>query len=217
MDFLLLLLATLTCTAKFIMCKKIGHDTSDTKRMFLYNGVIFCIGSSVILISLANKLSEIIEISSFSFLLAVLFAFFILFTQSTEILAMNFGSVSMTLIIFSCGFLIPIFYGVAAYKETISPWQIIGLVILIVALFLIISPQKSEKLSFAWLILSVLSMLGSGTNAVIQKIHQKSLYKDELLPFLFWALIFSAIFSFLAFFLTRGTSSVKKAKRKCAR
>jgi drug/metabolite transporter (DMT)-like permease len=47
---------------------------------------------------------------------------------------------------------------------------------------------------------------------VIQKIHQASEYDFELMPFLFFSLLFCAVFSFIAAFLTRGrTKPVKSA------
>lgn len=213
MNYLLLLLSTLASGAKGVMCKKIGSDASNKNRMFLYNGVIFLTASLIILISLSDRLGEVVGLSRYSFLLALAFAFFLLFTQTSEILAMTFGSVSLTMLIFSCGFLIPIFYGCIFLGEGISEFQIVGLGILVVSMVLIISPKKGEKISFPWLIFSALAMLGSGINAVIQKIHQASDYKNELLPFLFWALFFSSIFSFIACFLTRGSTSEKESKQ----
>ena len=213
MNYILLFFATLASAAKVIMCKKIGHDSKNKQRMFLYNGVIFIVASLVILASMLTDIKAVFEISPFSFVLALLFAFFILFTQTGEILAMNYGSVSMTMMIFSCGFLIPIFYGCIFLNESISPWQIIGLAVLIVALVMIISPKKNERLSWLWLVFTVLSTLGSGTNAVIQKIHQASEHKGELLPFLFFALLFSSIFSFVASLLTRGGENTTKESK----
>ena len=154
-----------------------------------------------------KDVDSVFGISGFSFWLAVLFSFFLLFTQSTEIFAMNFGTVSMTMMVFTCGFLVPIFYGCIFLNESISPYQIIGLLVLFVALFLIISPKRGEKFSFIWLILTVLATLGSGTNAIIQKIHQASEFKNELMPFLFYSLLFASVLSFGAFLVTsRGVS-----------
>lgn len=218
MNYLLLFLSTFAAAAKGIMCKKIGHDTGDKRRMFLFNSVIFLFASSVIFCSLIARISDIFRISAYSFVLALLFAFFLLFTQTTEILAMRFGSVSMTMLIYSCGFLIPIFYGRIFLGEPISPMQLAGLFVLLLALVLIISPRKNERFSFPWLIFTALATLSSGTSAVIQKIHQSSVYKDELLPFLFFALLFSSLFSLIAVFFTRGGSydvgEVKNGKIK---
>lgn len=214
MNYVFLLIATLASTLKSIMCKKIGNDSKNKKRMFLYNGTIFAVAAAIILIALCAQGVGVLNISRYSFLLALLFAFVTLFTQSSEILAMKCGSISMTMMIFSCGFLIPIFYGVAFLNEGISPLQIIGLAVLIAALVMIISPKKSERISVRWLILSVLAMLGSGINAIIQKIHQASVHKGELMQFLFWALIFSSLFSFIASFLTRGAASERNLSKK---
>lgn len=216
MNYVYLLIATLASTLKSIMCKKIGNDSKNKKRMFLYNGVIFAVAAAVILIALCVKGTGVLNISLFSFLLALLFAFVTLFTQSSEILAMKCGSISMTMMIFSCGFLIPIFYGLAFLGEKISVFQILGLAVLVFALIMIISPKKSERLSVKWLVLSSLAMLGSGVNAIIQKIHQASVHKGELMQFLFWALIFSSLFSFVASFLTRGATAKEKRGKKSA-
>ncbi len=216
MNYVFLLIATLASTLKSIMCKKIGNDSKNKKRMFLYNGTIFAVAAAVIFISLCIKGVGVLNISLYSFLLALLFAFVTLFTQSSEILAMKRGSISMTMMIFSCGFLIPIFYGTAFLGERISVFQILGLALLIFALIMIISPKKSERLSVGWLVLSSLAMLGSGVNAIIQKIHQASEHSGELMQFLFWALIFSSLFSFIASVLTRGAASEGENVKKGA-
>lgn len=202
MNYLLLFLATLTSTAKVVTCKKVGHDSKNSAQTFLSNGVILAVASAVIFCSLLGNLDSVFGISSFSFWLAVLFSVFLLFTQSTEIFAMNFGSVSMTMMVFTCGFLVPIFYGCIFLDEEISIYQIIGLLVLFVALFLIISPKRGEKFSFIWLILTVFATLGSGTNAIIQKVHQASEFKDELMPFLFYSLLFASVLSFGAFLVS---------------
>lgn len=218
MNYLLLFIATLASASKVVMCKKIGHDSGGRSKTFLSNGAIFAVAAVVIFLSLVRNLGSIIHISLYSFLFAILFAFFILATQSCEIFAMNYGSVSMTMMVFSCGFLIPIFYGCLFLDETVSPLQIIGLAVLFVALVLIISPKKNEKFSLLWLIFTVVATLGSGINAVIQKIHQASEFKGELLPFLFFAMLFSSAFSFVAVFLTRGsTSGENRAFLRCRR
>ena len=212
MDLFLLFCATLTATSKILVCKKIGRDTSGKSGVFLHNGALFAIGAFVILATLLTDIRSVFEISSYSFVLALLFAVFLLSKQAAEILALKFGAVSMTELVLSCGFLVPIFYGCFFLGESISPLQIGGLCVLIAALVMIISPKKSERLCIGWLVLAVLSALSSGINAVIQKIHQASEYDFELMPFLFFSLLFCAVFSFIAAFLTRGrTKPVKSA------
>ena len=66
--YVLLIVATFTATARIMIYKKIGHDSKDKKRMFLFNGIIFAVAAGVIFASLLGNLKSIGEISLFSFL-----------------------------------------------------------------------------------------------------------------------------------------------------
>ncbi len=207
MNYLFLILATLAASAKAILCKKIGQDTGDTRGVLFLNANIFAVGAITILICNIGKVKSFFEISPFSLLLALLFAAFLLFTQITQIFAMSRGFASLSSLIYSCGFLIPIFYSALFLEESLSLYQILGILVLLGALVIILPPEKNGKFSFLWLTFAILSMLGSGTNAVIQKIHQNSDFKDELVPFLILALTFAALLSLVSSFLFKGRNT----------
>jgi drug/metabolite transporter (DMT)-like permease len=146
------------------------------------------------------------NVSRFSLAWAGIFSCFLLFTQLMQILAMSRGFVSLSTLIYSCGFLVPIFYCALFLNEPISPWQILGIVILLCALVIVLPPEKNGKFSFLWLTFILLATLGSGTNAIIQKIHQASDFRGELVPFLILSLGFASILSFAASLLSPGES-----------
>lgn len=204
MNYIFLILATFAASAKAIICKKIGQDSRDTRGVLFLNANIFAVGAITILICNAGKVKSFWEISSFSLLLAAVFAFFLLFTQITQIFAMSRGFASLSSLIYSCGFLVPIFYSALFLDEGVSLWQILGILLLLTALTVILPPEKNGTFSFVWLIFAIASMLGSGTNAVIQKIHQASDFKNELVPFLFFALLFAALLSLVFSFVFKG-------------
>ena len=209
MKYLLLVLATLAASAKSIVCKKIGHDTSNTKQVMFFNSSIFLLASITILVCFSNKIKSFFEISPFSFWFSLVFAAFLLLTQILQIYSMSRGFASLTSLIFSCGFLIPIFFSAIFLNEPISVWQIIGIAILLLSLIIVLKPSKDGRFSVIWLIFAIASMLSSGTTAVIQKIHQNSDFKHELAPFIFYALLFSAIFSFILSLIIKGDGKSK--------
>ena len=210
MKYLLLVLATIFASSKALLCKKIGQDNKNTCEVLFLNANIFLTSSLTILICFVNKIKSFFEISSFSLTLSLLFAAFLLFTQLTQIFSMSRGFASLTSLIFSCGFLIPIFYSALFLNETISIFQILGIALLIVALVVILPPSKDGKFSFLWLTFTIASMLGSGINAVIQKVHQYSDFKHELAPFIFFALLFASIFSLVLSFVIKENGTKKR-------
>lgn len=208
MVYILLILTTITATGKALACKKIGTTDSSLRIVMRQNSIIFITALFPVVLMLLPDLSVIFTLSPFSFILSMVFAASMILTQTTEIKAMSLGSSSMTILIYSCGFLLPIFFGYFRYDEAVSLWQVFGIFILLGALYLMISPEKNFKISFKWLFFSLLSMIGSGLNAIIQKIHQYSQFSDELLPFLISMFFFCALFSFVVSIFAPKTSSV---------
>ena len=196
LNYLLLVLSTCAASGKAIFCKLVGVSNKD-KSFFLSNFKSFAVAFVLSLVFFANKLSGLFSISTFSILLSILFGLFVFFTQFMQILAMKTGSATLTTLIYSCGFLIPVFYSAIVFKEVISVFQIIGIAILLVAIFLIVYEKNQGKTSIKWFVLAMLAMLGSGTIAIIQKTHQLSDFSSELPIFLVYAFLFCALFSLL--------------------
>ena len=212
MKYLLLILATLAASGKSIVCKKIGHDTQNARQVMFFNSNIYLLASAIILICFSGKIKSFFEISAFSFWFSLVFAAFLLLTQILQIYSMSIGFASLTSLIYSCGFLIPIFFSALFLDEPISVFQIIGIAILLASLVIVLKPSKDGSFSVAWLILAVASMLSSGVTAVIQKIHQNSDFKEELAPFVFYALLFSAVLSLILSFIVKGNGKAGRTE-----
>ena len=200
-NYLLLGLSVFATSGKAIFCKLVGVSNGDEK-FFLNNFKAFFVSFVLSLIFSANKLPEIFSISLFSVLLSLLFAFFIFITQVMQIQAMKIGSATLTTLIYSCGFLLPIIYSAIFFSESISIFQIIGVLILLVAIVLIVFEKKQGKSSLKWFTFALLSMLGSGSIAIIQKTHQLSDFAHELPLFLVFAFLFCSLFSLLGHLIT---------------
>ena len=214
MLYFLLCLSTATATAKSVIFKKVGVNIQSTKMLAASNSISFLTAALVALIFGGFNFSALLNISPYSFVLALFFAISLVTTYLAQIRAMSLSNASTTSLIYSCGFLIPIFFSYFAYNETVSIVQVVSIVFLILSLVLIINPQKSEKISLKWVLLSVLAACGSGTTAVLQKVHQRSLFANEFPSLLTFAFTFAAAFLFvISLFLKREESEPKLSSR----
>ena len=200
MLYFLLMISTLTATGKSVLFKKIGVSSETKKQFFTMNAWTFVFAAVTELAVIGFNFKNLVGISRFSFLMSILFAATVILTYLTQMKALS------TMIIYSLGFLIPIFYGVIFLDERVSLIQILAILLLIFALILIIKPEGEKKLSLKWIIFSLLAMSGSGFTAVWQKIHQASPYADEFTLLLSWEFIFAALV------LTVISLAVKKEK-----
>lgn len=195
--YILLVLATLAASGKALFCKLVGG--AKGRQAFFVNFESFAVAFAVALIFSADELKYIPEVSLFSVLLALAFGFSVAFTQFTQMKAMNSGPASITTLIYSSAFLIPIVFSYFVWDNPISAWQIVGIIILLAALCLIVIEPGGGKANGIWILFVLLATLGSGANAILQKTHQNSPHASEIKLFLIFSLFFSAIFSLLVY------------------
>ena len=214
MDYLLLVVATAASSGKAIFCKLCG--SAKGRDSFLVNFKSFLVAFLVALAFAARDLKNLSDISLFSLLLAIGFGFSVGFTQFTQMKAMATGPASITTLIYSSSFLIPIIFASIVWSEPVSVWQLVGVGILLVSLFLIVFERGGGRANAVWLVFIALATLGSGANAIIQKTHQKSDYSDELNLFLVLALLFSALFSLAMYFISRPSEDCEVKEKKAS-
>ena len=96
----------------------------------------------------------------------ILFLFLFFKTQS-----MAKGPVALSTLIGSCAFIIATLFGVIYAKEPINVFQIIGMLMLLISLFLCVNPRKSmEKLSLEWILYSVGFFIAGGLVGILYKL-----------------------------------------------
>ncbi|MBQ8372435.1 MAG: EamA family transporter [Clostridia bacterium] len=212
MDYVILALATLCASGKALFCKAVG--SAKGREIFLANFKSFAVATLVALCFAAPDLGTIASLSPFTLGLSAIFAASVFFTQLMQMKAMSEGPASLTTLIYSSAFLIPIVFGAIVWSEPISPVQYIGIGTLIVSMALIILNKSEEKINLKWLLFVFLAALGSGLNAIIQKLHQFSEHSDELTLFLLFALAFSAVISIIGYLVYRPKGEIKEIKIK---
>lgn len=193
----LLALAAVCSAGKAVVCKRLGMNDKNSRSVFAWNSGIYLVAAVLSFLSMYPNFGAVFQVSGFSFIWAFLFAAFLLFTQITEIKAMALGSVSMTLLIFSGGFLLPIGYGYFCLGESVSLLRCCGIVLMIISMSFIIRPRKEGEVSWRWVCMSLLAMVGSGSVAITQKFHQSTVHADELQSFVTLGLLFASLFSFI--------------------
>ena len=125
------------------------------------------------------------QASLFTLLLGIVFGAVTVTQQIFSMKAMETGPWSYTSVITSLSTIIPTLSGVLLFHETISPVQIIGIVLML-ACILLSADLKAEKgsASFKWILYCAVLFISTGAIGVLQKLHQSTPHKGELGEFL---------------------------------
>ena len=191
-------------SGKALFCKAIGTGKYSRKETAVLNFKAFFVAFICAVIFVIGKLGDILTVSSFSLVMAIFFGLSVALTQIMQAKALVNGSSSIVTLIYSCGFLVPIFYGLMFWGEEVSIYQWLGVVLILASLILIVFKTEKSSAILTWLPFAVLAMLGSGINAIFQKTHQYSEFADELPFFLVFALFFSTLFTGAASLVISG-------------
>ena len=208
--YLLLILSTLMATGKAIFCKAIGKEGSTKKGKALLNFKAFVVAFSFSLLFIIKDIGRLLEISAFSFILSIFFGLSVAFTQIFQSKALEQGPASTVTLIYACGFLIPIFYGLFFWDESVSVFQWLGIALLLFSLTLCLLKKEKYRKSSSWIPFAVAAMLGSGTSAIFQKTHQYSDFSSEISFYLVFCLFFSSVFTGVAYLVTKEEKNAKK-------
>ncbi|MBO5220671.1 MAG: hypothetical protein J6C52_14685 [Clostridia bacterium] len=154
---------------------KSGSETTADK--FAYNLLASAAALAVVAIFGGS-----LRLSLTTFLLGILFGICNGCSFICRTFALAEGPMSLTLLIGSCGMLIPTVAGTIFWHEPISPLQIFGIALMLYALSLIMgvgTKPREGKLSFRWILFSAGSFLCTGFISVMQKVQQSSAHPDE--------------------------------------
>ncbi|MBE5751210.1 MAG: hypothetical protein E7357_02235 [Clostridiales bacterium] len=173
-------------------------QTADRKDSeYFYNFIM----SSSRLILFAVWISFGFHFDWTTFLFAIGFAVGACLNQIGGLLATKNGPLSLTNLLIQLSLIIPILYGFIFWDEQITPLSIIGLVLVIVALFFILKQNKDKpkenKISLKWLIAVLVSVGGNAFAVIVQK-QQQIVCNGQYMQTL---LFFSSAFVFAYFFI----------------
>lgn len=208
--YFLLVLSTLMSTGKAIFCKAIGTEGGSKKEKALLNFKAFVVAFLAALLVTIKDIGRLFDISAFSFTLSIFFGLSIALTQIFQSKALGQGPASTVTLIYACGFLIPIFYGIFFWDESVSVFQWLGIALLLFSLTLCLLKKEKYRKNSSWIPFAVAAMLGSGSSAIFQKTHQYSEFSSEISFYLVFCLFFSSVFTGIAYLVTKEEKNAKK-------
>lgn len=175
-------------------CKK---DVKNNSDLYIFN-TLSSILSMLTLFVIAFISGSIRIPSLYTISLGFIFGIATALCAIFNMKALEKGPLSYTTVIISCSMIIPALSGLILYNESISIWQYVGIALMIIS-FVFAVDKKNDKngASFIWLILCFGAFIFCGAVGVMQKIHQSSVYKEELSSFLIIAFAVSAVFSII--------------------
>lgn len=195
-DYLLLAFSvciTLTfCIIRNSISKKHIKNSADLQ---LFNAISSA-ASAVLLIVFALVTGAAAP-SLYTVILGVVFGVFTAVQSLTHMQALKIGPLSYTTLIVTAAMLIPAFSGPLLFGESVTWVKYVGAALMAVSILLSVINSKGDdkKATFKWLVLAIVSMLFSGFIGILQKVHQSSDFKSELLGFLVIAFCVSELYS----------------------
>ena len=177
MDILYLLAIILGSSGQSIVKKPYTQKTNGA-GVYFFNTLLSA-AALLFFVVTSSKFSFDISFIPYSIGFAVSFAVSSVFM----VLAIAYGSLSLTSLFISYSLMIPTFYGLII-GDTVSTGFIPGMLLLVISLFLTNKSDEKAKISLKWIICVFLSFFGNGMCTVVQKMQQiasNGAYKNEFM------------------------------------
>ena len=213
-DYILLVISMAACLGVMLV-RKVYMDRSGSgfAPTFLFNGLSCLVAAPVIMM-----FGGFDKVSLFTVLLGIGFGIVTSISAIATLKAISIGPVSYTTLICALSTVISALSGALFFNETIALVQIIGMVLMLVTFYLATAGGREEKrASFEWLIYCLIAFTCTGGVGVMQKVHQASEYKDEIVPFLVVMFLVSTVFSMILYFIFYKKEGKNEAWAKCDR
>ena len=202
MEYILMAVSILFSTANSTLLRRFKSRTFKTPGdVFLFNGGVSFIWMFILLICYfsSNETKISFETVVYGAVYGLILSMFLYF--KTEALAC--GPVSLTTLAGSAAFVIPTWFGVVYASEPISVFQLVGVCLILVSLFMCIDPKVSgETLSLKWIIYSISFFFTGGFVGILYKVFGGSDVSDQVNAMMLIASIVSAsVFFLIGFFV----------------
>ena len=142
-----------------------------------------------------------VKVSLYTVIMAILFGTLIMGQIMSSALAMKIGPWAYTAVMMSLSTVIPALSGVLFWNEKLGVNKILGIILMIICFVLSVKNNEEDinkkKSNVKWFLLSLIASLCTGGFGILQKMHQSSVYKNELSMFLVISFAFSGLISYI--------------------
>lgn len=201
----LLLAASITCAALNNVFLHLYNDKKNyTCNIFAFNAIVSLIWA-LIFITIGGGFGQASDATIvFGVIYGVIIALFLIFKMAS----LGSGPVSITSLIGCCSLIVPTLFGLIFYREAVNFLQIIGLVLLFIALYLCVDPKSNMKISKKWIVFCVIFFLCAGASGIILKMYNKSDSSAEMNTMMIITAL-TAMVSFVIIYVVSGLLRVK--------
>lgn len=142
-------------------------------------------------------------------LLAAVFGLMNLISGLSYTLALKNGPMSLSALIILGGSLIfSTAIGTSCFGESVSLLQLLGIVLILVAMVFISNTKVETNITAAWIVIVIIAAVFNGSLGIIQKIQGRTAFPEEQMEFLFFTFIFCSVFNVI--WLCLNTKTGKK-------
>jgi drug/metabolite transporter (DMT)-like permease len=209
MDYLLVMLAVLCIAAQFTLNKLYQKNFVKGLRTVLFGQIITAVSIGVFFVLLRFATDGVqIGFGAFTVCMALALSAVAVLSAILGILVIKRGKISVyTIFMMLGGMLLPFIYGVAFLNERLTPARIIGMIILVIALFLPFikagdvmngatdgggAKHKTDK-TFIALCACVFAL--NGCTSILSKAHQINSAALSANDFIVWVYLFFLVLS----------------------
>ncbi len=192
MNYILIVLSIIISVMTGAISKYAGERFKNKALMYnVFNVFVSAISAVSMLF-----IGKITRVSAFTVYLGIAYGIATALQFIFNLKAYETGSFAYTSVITSLATVIPALSGYFIWNEKITIFQIIGMIMMFVCAVCSVDFSKEERRASAkWFCYTMIVFLSAGSLGVMQKLHQSTVYKNELDSFLFIAFVVSAVCS----------------------
>ena len=196
MQVLLIIATCLLASTKVLAQGRFAKNMTKTPSDALFfNGMIFCTGA-VILLPLFG-----FNVSASGLIAGIVAGIFNVIFQMGYVFAFSCGPVSLTTMIATSSMVITIVMSAAVYGESLSVVRIIGIALVLVALYFSADKIQKNSIRLKWALFALVAFIGNSCAGLTQKIFAKSFAEGDTSSFVAVHLTVSAVLCFVIYLI----------------
>ena len=147
-----------------------------------------------------------IKVSTYTIILSCVFGIVMMVGGIVSMKAYQIGPYGYTQVMCQMSTIITALSGTIFWHESFGVPKIIGITLMTICFILAVDHKQEgeeKKANILWFILTIITMLTNASIGLLQKVHQSSEYKSELLGFLVISFLFNVAFNLVWFINTK--------------